>query len=55
MGTHRRIGLEDLLLYKSQRDAQRKEGLQKLAQLSQEFGLYDLSYEEQPIDTREHQ
>jgi hypothetical protein len=37
--------LEDLLTYKSQRDARRKEGLQKLADLSQEYGLYDLSYE----------
>jgi hypothetical protein len=38
--------LEDLLAYKSQRERGRKEGLQKLADLSQEYGLYDLSYSE---------
>ncbi len=46
VGTHRRILLEDLLNYKNQRDQERKEGLQKLADLSQEYGLYDLCYEE---------
>jgi excisionase family DNA binding protein len=46
VGTHRRILLEDLLAYKSQRKQERKEGLQKLADLSQEYGLYDLSYSE---------
>jgi excisionase family DNA binding protein len=46
VGTHRRILLEDLLAYKSQRERGRKEGLQRLADLSQEYGLYDLSYSE---------
>lgn len=46
VGTHRRILLEDLLSYKNQRDQERKEGLQKLVDLSQEYGLYDLCYEE---------
>lgn len=54
VGTHRRIRLEDLLLYKSHLKAQRKEGLEKLAQLSQEYELYDFCYEEEDIDPKEH-
>lgn len=41
----RQLFLADVLTYKSQRDAVGKEGLQKLAEFSQEHGLYDLSYE----------
>jgi excisionase family DNA binding protein len=40
-GTHRRVQLGDLLLYKQQRDAQRREALATLTSLSQEMGLYD--------------
>lgn len=44
VGTHKRILLKDLLTYKKSRDANRKLGLQKLTELSQELGLYDYSY-----------
>ena len=40
-GTHRRIKLRDLLIYKRQRDAVRQRNLDDLTQLSQELGLYD--------------
>jgi excisionase family DNA binding protein len=40
-GTHRRVRLSDLLIYKRDRDAQRQEGLRQMAALSQELGLYD--------------
>jgi excisionase family DNA binding protein len=40
-GTHRRIGLDDLLAYKQRRDAERRLALTELTQLSEEFGLYD--------------
>lgn len=42
VGSHRRIRLDDLLAYKSERDARREEGLRKLADFGQEHGLYDL-------------
>lgn len=42
VGTHRRIRLVDLLAYKRRRDAQRREALDELTRLSQEFGLYDI-------------
>lgn len=40
-GTHRRVQLGDLLRYKQERDAQRREALAALTRLSQEMGLYD--------------
>ena len=40
-GTHRRIRLSDLMEYKRIRDKERREALDKLTALSQEFGLYD--------------
>lgn len=39
VGTHRRIALEDVLAYKQRRDAERKQSLARLSQLSQEYGL----------------
>ena len=40
-GTHRRIRLSDVLVYKEQRDSERRRGLAELARLSQEFGEDD--------------
>jgi excisionase family DNA binding protein len=40
-GTHRRIRYGDLLEYKRQRDTQRRRGLRRLTQMSEELGLYD--------------
>lgn len=40
-GTHRRIRFHDLMDYKHRRDAERRRGLAKLTQLSQELGLYE--------------
>ncbi|MEM9272707.1 MAG: helix-turn-helix domain-containing protein [Cyanobacteria bacterium P01_F01_bin.143] len=42
VGIHTKILLKDLLEYKKSRDANRKQGLQKLTDLSQELGFYDL-------------
>lgn len=41
VGTHRRIRLEDLLVYRDQRDAERRRLLGEIASESQELGLYD--------------
>ncbi len=41
VGTHRRILFSDLMEYKKQRDVERRRGLTKLTQLSQELGLYN--------------
>jgi excisionase family DNA binding protein len=41
VGTHRRIRLSDLLSYKKLRDAERERGLNEIARISQEFGVYD--------------
>lgn len=40
-GTHRRIRFSDLMEYKKQRDAHRRQGLAHLTQMSEEMGLYD--------------
>lgn len=40
-GTHRRVRQRDLLMYKGQRDLQRRQALTRLTQLSQDMGLYD--------------
>jgi excisionase family DNA binding protein len=42
-GTHRRIQLNDLLAYKRERDAERREGLRQLTRTSQQLGLYGRS------------
>ena len=41
IGTHRRVRLEDLLVYKEKKDHRRKSALDKLAAESQELGLYE--------------
>lgn len=40
-GTHRRVPMEDLLAFKRQRDHERMASLDKLSQLSQDFGGYE--------------
>jgi excisionase family DNA binding protein len=40
VGTHRRIHFDDLMEYKSKRDAERREGLSLLTKKSQQLGLY---------------
>ncbi len=40
-GTHRRIRMEDLLTYKTQRDRERMSSLDELSQMTQDFGGYD--------------
>jgi len=41
VGTHRRIRFSDLMNYKKRRDAERERGLDEIAQMSQDLGLYD--------------
>jgi excisionase family DNA binding protein len=41
VGSHRRVRLDDLLVYKDRRDRQRKIALNELASESQELGLYE--------------
>lgn len=41
VGTHRRLRFDDVMEYKRRRDAERRQGLDELTQLSQEIGLYD--------------
>jgi excisionase family DNA binding protein len=41
IGTHRRIRFIDLMAYKKRRDTERRQGLSRLTQMSQEMGLYD--------------
>lgn len=41
VGSHRRIRLSDLMSYKRLRDAERERGLNEIARMSQEFGVYD--------------
>lgn len=43
-GTHRRLLLKDVLAYKEQRDHDREEALDELAQLSQAYGGYQECY-----------
>lgn len=38
-GSHRRIRFDDLMAYRKRRDLKRREGLARLTQMSQEFGL----------------
>ena len=40
-GTHRRVRFGDVMAYKDIRDQQRREGLRRLARLSDELGMYD--------------
>lgn len=40
VGTHRRINFDNLIEYKRKRDQERKQGLDKLTQLSQDEGHY---------------
>lgn len=42
IGTHRLIEFGDLLTYKQQRDAKRRQVLDDLTRMSGEFGLYDM-------------
>jgi len=39
------IRLDDLIVYKEQRDFQRRQSLKKLTQFSEEMGLYDNDFE----------
>lgn len=39
-GAHRRVRLQDLLLYKERRDIERRRALDQLTQMSEELGLY---------------
>lgn len=39
-GTHRRIRLDDLMVYEEVRDERRREGLARLTEISEELGLY---------------
>jgi excisionase family DNA binding protein len=41
VGSHRRIRFEDLMQYKKVRDANRRAGLKRLTQMSEELGLYE--------------
>ena len=41
VGTHRRVRFVDVMDYRGRRDAQRRQGLDELTQLSREMGLYD--------------
>lgn len=41
VGTHRRVRFGDLRAYKEARDLQRRAGLDQLARLSDELGMYD--------------
>lgn len=41
VGTHRRVYLEDLVIYKKKRDAERSKLLQELVEMSEEAGLYE--------------
>ena len=40
-GKHRRVRIEDVLIFKDARDAKRQTGLRELSQLTQDLGGYD--------------
>jgi excisionase family DNA binding protein len=40
VGTHRYIGLDNLLAYSERRDRERRQDIAELTRLSQELGLY---------------
>lgn len=40
-GTHRRVHLDDLMVYMKVRDAERERAMERLVRLSEELGLYD--------------
>lgn len=42
VGKHRRIRLDDLLVYKDHRDSERREALDRIKAKSEELGLYDM-------------
>ena len=41
VGRHRRVRLDDVLVYRERRDTERLDALKDLTRLSQELGLYD--------------
>ena len=41
VGSHRRVALEDLLVYKERRDQERLEALDEITRISDELGFYD--------------
>jgi excisionase family DNA binding protein len=43
VGARRRVRRDDLLAYKRLRDRERRRGLQRLVEMSEKLGLYDLS------------
>lgn len=45
IGKHRRIRLDDLLVYKNRRDSKRRAALDKIKADSEELGLYELENE----------
>ena len=49
VGTHRRVRFGDLCAYKETRDQQRRSGLDRLARLSDELGMYEPEF---PRDER---
>lgn len=52
VGTHRRLRLSDLMAYKQQRDATRREGLSRLTKTSQKLGLYGKSFKAQQCQSK---
>lgn len=42
VGKHRRIRLDELLVYKDRRDSERREALDRVKAKSEELGLYDM-------------
>ncbi len=47
VGDARRVQRDDLLAFKTARDAQRRDGLRELSGLTQEFGGYDAERDDQ--------